>query len=1153
MLRQFCTPIILASLLLAGCGRGPNNAGSTPGAAPTPGANPANGAGGDRAGTGPNYTRYVAIAGDATRHARDVEGAYVTMRQVQDYDAVRERFNSARTALDKLMDDLDALPRPSPEEIKSLADNKVVEPLAEAIYKARQAERRTMRDFIRLGFWRDPLDSAERIARRLGYNRAFGPAGAVTPPNPSDPPAANTAFADLSVFGPGGGLLPRLDPESPAAIPWRVAVDPPADPVSIPADLNLEIDVPGYPQRANQFSAAREGQHMRLVYPLTPSTVVAAGLNEQTNETREVWTLSPRRRIGRIRALQLGSSHIMAISPDGLYFAAQPQGNDLVGLYDVDKEKPVGTVPLQEGQQVTFLAFAAENRLIAGLGDTVAVWSVPELEVEREIPLKSTLQRSPFVSGYSWSLSPGGRYLVAPHRRSLAGDLYVYDLTTGEIVGGMEVIDHGDFLASAFSDDGRQLAVLASTPWQTRLQTWDVAAGTIADEWVFDKRLDRTLDPARDYQGPAIDWFPDGRRLFLFGRGIFDTEQGAMTGTLPDKTYYRIKPLAGDAVAVIQQKQLVVYDTSSAPQSTVSAGVEGGGFGAAGRSPSNGRGFGSGRVVGGGPENTAVEATRPDLGELTPVDRVGVELVDLAPPANWSVAARSAKQPARSIRPVELPRDELFAAAISQDASRAVVMYSSERPSTNENTLSKIRIHFDPIDLATGEQHPAIELPLASGLLDVAPDGSRMVTRSLSQPDRIDIWELPQGTPVASLQPYPQASYHGGQAVAWAAFVDADHLLTMGGARISLWDLPEAKAVYEFAANDTTVPVLDASRELMARAAADGGGVWFVNTRDGTAAGFVPRDPSEGQITSLAFNAEGTSVVLGTRYSHTGELAVVDLSSGQVTRTFPVPDRPEHVQWCGNDRLLLNGAYLIDVATGALVWVYESGAWSRHLVDSPDGRHWYLAQKSPTDNATLVLTAAELPELAALGAMAGATPPSLVLQSGGRIALDLQLPSPPGRGNLAEEVRTAFTGKYEDFGITVDNGAPLKLSVRGQSEKTGDVLTTSLFRFGPRRPGDVEIDEQQVTWTVSLALNGQTLWQTRMSNTNAVSVTIDSDYNASAQQSSVEQQTIQKMWENAANRLVNFDPPRQLFAPESVTGLGRSSLSAEGVVAVNNQ
>jgi hypothetical protein len=537
---------------------------------------------------------------------------------------------------------------------------------------------------------------------------------------------------------------------------------------------------------------------------------------------------------------------------------------------------------------------------------------------------------------------------------------------------------------------------------------------------------------------------------------------------------------------------------------------------------------------------------------LTPVNRTGVELREFQSPQKWSVAARPSGLAASLTRPVELPRDELFAAAISQDASRAVVMYSSETPSTFEHTLSKIRIHFDPIDLSTGTKHPPIELPLASGLLDVAPDGSRMVTRSLSRPDRIDIWELPEGKPVASLRPYPQGTYRGGQAVAWAAFLDGDHLLTMGGARISLWKLPEARAVYELAANETTVPVLDASRQLLARIAADGSGVLFVNARDGSAAGFVPREAAAGQITSLAFDAAGAAAVLATQSSYSGELSIIDLAGGQITRTFPVPARPEHVQWCGSGRLLLNGAYMIDVATGALVWVYDTGTLGRHLVDSPDGRHWYLSPKAPTDHETFVLTAAELPEPAALGPLAAAKPPTLVLQSGGRIALDLQMPAPPARGNFTEEVRAALTQKFQESGVAVDDGAPLQLVVRGQTEQTGEVLTTSLFSFGPRRPGDFEIDEQRVTWTVSISLNGQTLWQTELSNTNAVSVTIDSDQNAAAQQASVEQQTIQKMWENAGNRLVNFDPPRRLFAPESVKGLGRSSLSAHGAVAVKS-
>jgi hypothetical protein len=1190
---------VLTFAACSGCGRNQNPLSPPPGGNAA-GGGAALGAGGASGGVpaaNRNDARYRDTVNKALPHVREIEAAYVTLRQVGDYEQVRSRFNSARSALDQLAEGLSA---PTADQRKALEEAKVVEPLADAIHKAQQAERRTMRDFMVIGFWNDPLDGAVAIARRLGFTRSFGPAGQVTPANPSDPPAANTTFADLSVFGPDGGLLPKLDPESPASVPWRLVVDAPTVPYEVPPEMKLGIDVPGFPQRADQFQKVWESRHTRLVYPLTSSVVVAAGLNEKTNEAREVWSLSPRKRIGRIRQLQLGDSKIMAISSDGLYFAAQPAGNDLIGLYDVVKDKPIGTVLLDKDTKVRFLGFAAGNRLVACFGETVRIWSVPSLEQERDITLKSALERSPFVSGHSWSLSPGGRYLAAPHRRSSAGDVYFYELTTGEMAGGLEVMEGADFIASAFSDDGTRLAVLATSPWKGHLQTWDIAAGTIIDEWVFEQRLDRELEPEREYQGPALEWFPDGRRLFVHGRGIFDTAEGDMARTLPDTAHYRIKPLAGDSVAVIIQKQLVAYDTSKAPESAVSASVEGGGFGAANKvGPSQQRpqkttrgaprdtasagpnvhqeiedawaksgiprsdrpkfagqagasqgGFGAARSVeGDASQSAAPQPQRPGLPELTAVDRSTTTLAELTPPVVWS-ARLPVYTPASSAgRAVELPRNELFAAAIAQDASRALVMYSSERPSTWEHVLSKIRIHFIPVDLATGTKHPSIELPLASGLLDIAPHGERFVSRSLSQPDRVDVWALPGGEPVASFRPYPQGTFRGGQAVEWAGFIAADHVLTLGGGRISLWKLPECRAVYELATTGRSTVVLSASRTLAALISDDGGRVLFVNTRDGAPAGGLALDAAFGKVSSITFHPRDTHAVLATQSAFSGELALVDLATGAITRQFPVPARPTHVQWCGDERLLLNGAYLMDIASGALAWVYDVGGHGRHLVDSPDGRHWYLAPKV-NDHETLVLAATDLPDPAALGKLGQAAPPQMALEPGSRIALDLQMPAPPGRGQFADEVRAALTQSFQSADIQVDDAAPLKLSIRGTSEKTGELLTTSLFGFGiGRRSGDIEIDEQRVTWTIAISQGPQTLWQTELSATNAVSVTIDGDASAAAQQQSVEQQTIQKMWENAASRLLDFEPPRHLFSPEAARGLGRSSLTPQGAVA----
>ena len=138
-------------------------------------------------------------------------------------------------------------------------------------------------------------------------------------------------------------------------------------------------------------------------------------------------------------------------------------------------------------------------------------------------------------------------------------------------------------------------------------------------------------------------------------------------------------------------------------------------------------------------------------------------------------------------------------------------------------------------------------------------------------------------------------------------------------------------------------------------------------------------------------------------------------------------------------------------------------------------------------------------------------------------------------------------------GINLEIPAGQTVAVIGPSGSGKSTLLRVLMTLDRPTSGDIEIDEQRVTWTIAISQGAQPLWQTELSATNAVSVTIDSDAGAAAQQQSVEQQTIQKMWENAASRLLAFEPPRHLFSPEAARGLGRSSLTPQGAVAALGQ
>ncbi len=912
------------------------------------------------AGAGANYAQYAGIARQATQHVGKMAQTYEALLQSRDTSNVGGKLNTAARALDGQWQQLRRLPTPTAQEAVQLK-REVIGPLKDALQRAYRADRKVEREFFVFGRGMgSALYPAEEIVRQLQQalpDSERDPVG--PPPNPGAPPSANRSFGQFVDLGPDAVRPPQRGQGDAASVPWRVKVDPPEHAPHPGDKVVLDIAVPGFPQRFSQSDKFWEGRHVRILYPGRPGNVVAVGLNADSKDVREVWTMFPRKRLGTIRGPHLGSSRLMAISPDGKYFAAHPLGGDIIGLWDVDKARPAGTVALPEKTFPTIVDFANQNRLVYVHGKTLVVRSVPDGKLEHELTMAGECRDSPFHSGTPWALSPGGRYLAAPHQDAFRSNIYLYDLVSGQTAGALEVAEHSWFTACRFSDDGARLAVLIVGRDETIIQLWDVPDGTLAEQWQIGGDVPKALETNREYQGPAVEWFPDGKTLLIYGRGLFDLEQGDLKKNLPDNPPYRILPIDSTRIAVIQNKKLVPYDLTKVEEGVAAAG--GGGFGASVRTgnslPGTTRsqgGFGASRVAGGkgrgsggarptGAENAAAFAAA--FASTTPVPepiravRTGVEVKTLTPPPGWKANPAVAAPPEIGAAPVEVPGGEVFHVTLTGGAQpRAVVMYSSERlqfwNGACRNTDSA-KTWIEQFNLSGGPAGPKLEFPLPAGLLCTAPSGGRIVTRGLAQFDRLDAWDLAGGTHVVGFRPYPQGSYRGGQPVIWGAMLTDELLLTADAGRLSLWKLPECKALYEVLAPSEVTPSISLARDRVAVVNEERTGLMLLDARTGEPLGGVRLSGAVGKISATAFDSTGALLAVATEHPSGGEVAILDLPSGKPVTMFPVPAVPNVVQWCGSDHLLLDGAYLVHAGTGLLAWVYDLKSGGLHVLDSP--------------------------------------------------------------------------------------------------------------------------------------------------------------------------------------------------------------------------
>ncbi len=820
-------------------------------------------------------------------------------------------------------------------------------------------------------------------------------------PNPNAPNALGGT--DNATAPADSGVVKNIaDPNAPAPELWKVKPDPaPSQPADIAPDVVLHVP-PSF------FGGD-------VTFPTAPSSCVAVGRNGDANDVREVWDLAAKKRIGAIRG-SVKLEKPLALSPDGGLLAGR--SDRVIAVFDVKTGRPVAQLEA-EGHSVKYLDFAGPGQLVTGdPGDRrFQVW---DLKTQ-----KSDLDIAPRDRGeeHAIALSPGRRFLAMVSK----DNLLVYDLETGRKAGETKVPKHKNNFFElnckglAFSPDGAELAGVFES-FGTHLLCWDVATGKLTHQFPYDEKsnVKQTLGA----ETGSIQWLADRAGWLVFGAIVLDHQSGQRIFTIPNDT-----PNADKHERRIVGKNIVMITIGDGQKRVV------GGFAL----PTETLAKASKIIEQGG---SAADAALP---ALTAADLSGARQVAGGAAAGaWSVKpdAAPAGRTVNSPIPTQTQAMEAAGLLFSGPAGHTLALVTIAGggnpfdPSKDEGKARRL-LRFDS---ASGRSLGRIELSPSVDPMALSPDGARVLTLDAAR-RRVDVFSAADASHVAGFRPYDKEASDGDKGILFAAFVDADKVLTSSrGGKVVLWSLPSCKAVYVADHASDGPPVLSPGRSLLA--CYRGGRFQILDAATGATRGVTqPASASAGRsdLTGAAFQADGAGLValIGGQ-----QLVRWDLGSGKVTADFPIamtinPMPGSHhalIESCGPDNVLLDGRILVALDKQSHIWSYFGPNVS---AGGPDGRHWFV---QGVMNQNAMISAVALPEASANRVVAMVGDPSVkaALRVGMTVSPVLELAGPPDRNaEFRKELADGLTAKLRANAMTVGQGGPPSIVVHVEERNTG--------------------------------------------------------------------------------------------------------------------
>ncbi|MFO0956229.1 MAG: hypothetical protein U0800_02050 [Isosphaeraceae bacterium] len=882
-----------------------------------------------------------------------------------------------------------------------------------------------------------------------GPNPGLPPGFPAPPPMPTPPPtfpqatpprAPQRELPKAPSFQPGGGSFsggaqskPEPAPNAPRFTPgggfsgggnatkgagggfgsgpslWNVAVDPPAQPVDLSGVKDISIAIPADYDSRN------------VVFPTAPSPFVVVGRNNTDKESRELWDLTAKKAVARVRG-RSDISKPFALSADGAYLAGIVLARNAVMVIDLKANKELGRFEFPQ-HNPDYIDFAGNDRLVLGFffGNQIQVWNLKTGQQVANISLKRFEKEAAAVS-------PGGKYVAAVVEQSM----HVYGTENGAELGAAP-LPRGENNADvkgkglAFSPDGKELVALCEAWNKWYITCWDVADGrVIAQHGPLDK--DAIKQPI-GYELQAIQWLPKQDGWLVFGEAIIEKESGKKVETLPygDELKVAARKILNDerALAVVGKdgRRLVAMPLQTEKIAAAMKIAKSGG--------------------------DPLDAT---LGGTRSADLASARQVNLANVA-WSAVPDPAAAPAKGVssrlttlrtKPGEVVKI-LFS---GPDVGRAAISSQPDKPFFQQQpALDGKALVIDRYDITNGKHLGRIELPPSIDLAAYSPDGKAVLTINYKDQDRLDAFDE-AGKPIAGWRPYDKESGDD-RKVTWADFLDANRVLTANTAgTVVLWTLPDCKPEYVIDRACQGTPRLSPGRKSLALFR--DGAFTLVDPATGEArgtTGAVASPPNRTGVTASCFSKDGATLaaVVG------ANLTRWDLATGQAIGEFPIAvGEAKSVELCGPNHALVNGQALYDVNRRKIIWYYNGGVAAS---GSPDGLHW-LVLGNPFNPALLGSLQMPEPKVEQLVAQSEDRSIQAVLRAGTPVSIQFEMGTPPRDGEaFRKKLAEALTNRLRAAGADPKDNQPVKLVARITEKPTGENMELQMMGMGLRNPG----------------------------------------------------------------------------------------------------
>ena len=949
-------------------------------------------------------------------------------------------------------------------------------------------------------------------------------------PNPAAPPAnqapnnggiAKAAGSGFKGGGDQGGAGAKFALKSPQN--WKAQPDP--GPAAQPADspkFNIKL---------------KDGfiDDNSVIYPETPSRFGLIGEGD-SKTGREVWNLGTGTKAGALKAQRITGTTI-ALSPDGKYVGWFKFDNGgVVEVWDVAGKKSLGGVSVDSGKfNMAVLAIPTPTRMVA-LSDVnhgLLSWKLPSGDLERELNLGDKAR-----PGDRYAFSPGGRY-VAVLRDFLAKSISIYDFDAGEIAGEIE-FEKGptnELLGMAFSHDGQQFAAVFegdSPSYGEHLMIWKTATGTVAETIVLDEGVKK--QHSLHGKGTSLQWFPNGKQLLLHGVAIVDRDA--------KKVVYNLSKPKFDSGSLRNRRVIDNGLIAACDGTRQDASVQ----------PLFVKAEDIARSV------EAVEAggllVDAKLPKLTKFDASAAQDKSDDNAAGWQVSADPVPAGRLLEKPLALkgtgkPRG---LSVSRQDAGLGFVRFAEGEDATdlkskapevrfraarNATVITQSRpkeIHcqknwIEVLDLAKGESKRRLDIGFSCDLLAASGDGKRVLVAPHDGQGRVDVYSADDGTHLAACRPFQEEAKEQDRDLQAAFFIDSNHVAVMNFEdRVIVFSLPDCQPVYEL-------------KEIISPRVSPGGKYLAVGRdkrvelRDGITGAPKGSVDLGGPVRALAFHPGGERLAVVTTENQGWYLTEIGMDGNANGQPVPIPISVQTCQWCGDNYLLLNNTALFDLKQKTVAWTYELlNPDESYVALPPDTRVW-ISAKGAKSNAVQI-AAIELPGPAATAKLAGAVlEPKLLVKPGGSVTVMAKIAERPDRNGFQTEAMGVLAKAVERSGVKDAPGQPVKLAVSTELKSLGKA---DVKFFGNGANQQVQLDHKGVEITVAYDYNGVALWKTSTMVTNlGFLVRVPSVENA---QRAIDDQ----MWDRARGFFDSVQLPAYVFSPESVYGLGTSTITSDG-------